>query len=182
MGICTYGECEWFHQPEDEVIEVIELSSDSNPEVEISVGENEASEVENPRFVLPNSPGNNSTSPEGVAQIPLYSPTSPDYFPSDSLYLPTSGAIFFDFLEIEEVVEAIEEVAPELAAEMVEPAAPALKKRHKKRRIRFPQKFPPNFMLRRWRPEAPQYSADSQCCQSERLETVPRVYYGDMWW
>ena len=144
------------------------------------MGVDEAPEVESPRFVFPNSLGYNPTSPEGVAQI--YSPTSPDYFPSDSLYSPTSGPIFSDFLEIEEVVEAIEEVAPELAAETVEPAAPAPKKRHKKRRVRFPQKFPPNFMLRRRRPEAPQYSTDSQRRQSERLETVPRVYYGDMWW
>ena len=30
------------------MIEVIELSSDSNPEVEINVGENEALEVESP--------------------------------------------------------------------------------------------------------------------------------------
>ena len=139
----------------------------------------EAPEVESPGFVFPDSPGYNPTSPEGVAQI--YSSTSPDYFPSDSLYSPTSGPIFSDFLEIEKVVEAIEEVAPELAAETVEPAAPAPKKRHKKRRVRFPQKFPPNFMLRIRRPEAPQYSVDSQRCQSERLETVPRVYYGDMW-
>ena len=144
------------------------------------MGVDEAPEVESPGFVFPDSPGYNPTSPEGVAQI--YSPTSPDYFPSDSLYSPTSGPIFSDFLETEEVVEAIEEVAPELAAETVEPAAPAPKKRHKKRRIRFPQKFPPNFMLRRRRPEAPQYLADSQHRQSERLETVPRVYYGDMWW
>ena len=164
------------------MIEVIELSSDSNPEVEISVGEDEALEVESPGFVLPNSPGYNPTSPQGVAQIPLYSPTSPDYFPSDSLYSPTSGPIFSDFLEIEEVVEAIEEVAPELATETMEPAAPAPKKCHKKWRILFPQKFPPNFMLCRRRPKAPQYSADSQHRQFERLETVPRVYYGDMWW
>ena len=149
------------------------------------MGVDEALEVESPGFVLPDSPGYNPTSPEGVAQF--YSPTSPDYFPpdyfpSDSLYSPTSGPIFSDFLEAEEVVEAIEEVAPELAAEIVELAAPAPKKRHKKRRIRFPQKFPPNFMLRRRCPEAPQYSADSQHRQSERLETVPRIYYGDMWW
>ena len=140
----------------------------------------EAPEVESPGFVLPDSPGYNPTSPEGVAQI--YSPTSHDYFPSDSLYSPTSRPIFSDFLETEEVVEAIEEVAPELAAEIVEPVAPAPKKRHKKRRIHFPQKFPPNFMLRRRHLEAPQYSADSHRRQSERLETVPRVYYGDMWW
>ena len=89
---------------------MIELSSDSNPEVEISVGEDEAPEVESPGFVLP---GYNHTSLEGVAQIPLYSSISPDYFPSDSLYSPTSGPIFSDFLETEEVVEAIEEVAPE---------------------------------------------------------------------
>ena len=146
------------------------------------MGGDEAHEVESPGFVLPDSPGYNPTSPEGVAQIPLYYPTSPDYFPSDSLYSPTSGPIFSDFLETEEVVEAIEEVAPKLAAETVEPAAPAPKKRHKKRRIHFPQKFPPNYMLRRRRPEAPQYLADSQRRQSERLETVPRVYYGDMWW
>ena len=146
------------------------------------MGEDEAPEVESPRFVLPNSPGYNPTSPEGVAQIPLYSPTSPDYFPSDSLYSPTSGPIFSNFLDTEEVVEAIEEVAPELAAETMEPVAPAPRKRHKKRRIRFPQKFPPNFMLRRRRPEAPQYSTNSQRRQSERLETVPHVYYGDMWW
>ena len=57
------------------MIEVIELSSDSNPEVEISVGEDEAPEVESPGFVLLDSPGYNPTSPEGVAQIPLYSPT-----------------------------------------------------------------------------------------------------------
>ena len=101
------------------MIEVIELSSDSNPEVEISVDEDEAPEVESPGFVLPVSPRYNPTSLEGVAQIPLYSPTSPDYFPSDSLYSPTSGPIFSDFLETEEVVEAIEEVAPELAAEIV---------------------------------------------------------------
>ena len=144
------------------------------------MGVDEAPEVESPGFVLPNSPGYNPTSLEGVAQI--YSPTSPDYFPSDSLYSSTFGPIFSDFLETEEVVEAIEEVAPELAAETVEPVAPAPKKRHKKRRIRFPQKFPPNFMLRRRCPEAPQYSADSQRRQSEHLETVPRVYYGDMWW
>ena len=164
------------------MIEVIELSSDSNPEVEISVGEDEAPEVESPGFGLPDSPGYNPTSPKGVAQIPLYSPTSPDYFPSNSLYSPTSGPIFSDFLETEEVVEAIEEVALELTAETMEPAAPAPKKHHKKRRIRFPQKFPPNFILRRSHPEAPQYSADSQRRQSECLETVPRVYYGDMWW
>ena len=144
------------------------------------MGVDEAPEVESPGFVFPDSPGYNPTSPEGVAQI--YSPTSPDYFPSDSLYSPTSGPIFSDFLETEEVVEAIEEVAPKLAAEIVEPAAPTPKKRHKKWRICFPQKFPPNFMLRRRRPEAPQYSVDSQCRQSERLETIPRVYYGDMWW
>ena len=124
------------------------------------MGVDEAPEVESPGFVFPDSLGYNPTSPEGVAQI--YSPTSPDYFTSDSLYLPTSGPIFSDFLETEEVVEAIEEVAPELAAETVEPAAPTPKKRHKKRRIRFPQKFPPNFMLRRRRLEAPQYLADSQ--------------------
>ena len=146
------------------------------------MGEDEAPEVESPGFVLPNSPGYNPTSPEGVAQVPLYSPTSFDYFPSDSLYSPTSSPIFSDFLETEEVVEAIEEVASELAAEIVEPTAPAPKKRHKKQRIRFPQKFPPNFMLRRRRPKAPQYSADSQRRQSEHLEIVPRVYYGDMWW
>ena len=144
------------------------------------MGVDEAPEVESPGFVFPDSPGYNPTSPEGVAQI--YSPTSSDYFPSDSLYSPTSGPIFSDFLETEEVVEAIEEVAPKLAAEIVEPATPAPKKCHKKRRIRFPQKFPPNFMLRRRRPEAPQYLADSQHRQSERLETIPRVYYGDMWW
>ena len=124
--------------------------------------EDEAPKVESPGFVLPDSPRYNPTSPEGVAQIPLYSSTSPDYFPSDSLYLPTSGPIFSDFLETEEVVEVIEEVAPELAVKIVEPAAPAPKKCHKKRRIRFTQKFPPNFMLRRRCPEAPQYSADSQ--------------------
>ena len=117
------------------------------------MGEDEAPEVESPGFVLLDLPGYNPTSPEGVAQI--YSPTSPDYFPSNSLYSPTSGPILSDFLETEEVVEAIEEVAPELAAETVEPAAPAPKKRHKKRRIRFPQIFHPNFMLRRRRPEAP---------------------------
>ena len=144
------------------------------------MGVDEAPEVESPGFVLPDSPRYNPTSPEGVAQI--YSPTSPDYFPFDSLFSPTSGPIFSDFLEIEEVVEAIEEVAPELAAETMEPVAPALKKRHKKRRICFPQKFPPNFMLRKMRLEAPQYSADSQRHQSERLETIPRIYYGDMWW
>ena len=144
------------------------------------MGVDEAPEVESLGFVFPDSSGYNPTSPEGVAQI--YSPTSPDYFPSDSLYSSTSNLFFSDFLETEEVVEAIEEVAPELAAETVEPAAPAPKKRHKKRRVRFPQKFPPNFMLRRRRLEAPQYSADSQRHQSERLETVPRVYYGDMWW
>ena len=137
------------------MIEVIELSSDSNPEVEISVGEDEAPEVESPGFVLPDSPGYNPSSPEGVAQIPLYSPTSPDYFPSNSLYSPTSGPIFSNFLETEEVVEAIEEVAPELAAETVEPATRAPKKCHKKRRICFPQKFPPNFMLCRRCLEAP---------------------------
>ena len=164
------------------MIEVIELSSDSNPEVEINVGKDEAPEVESPGFVLPDSPGYNFTSLEGVAQIPLYSLTSPDYFPSDSLFSPTSCPISPDFLETEKEVEAIEEVAPELATETVELAAPAPKKRHKKRRIRFPQKFPPNFMLRRRRPEAPQYSADSQRRHSERLVTVPRVYYGDMWW
>ena len=164
------------------MIEVIELNSDSNPEVEINVGENEAPEVESLGFVLPDSPGYNPTGPEGVAQIPLYSPTSPNYFPSDSLYSPTSGPIFSDFLETEEVVEAIEEVAPELATETVEPAAPAPKKCYKKRRIHFPQKFPPNFMLCRRRSEAPQYLADSQRRQSEHLETVPHVYYGDMWW
>ena len=164
------------------MIEVIELSSDSNPEVEINVGEDEAPEVESPGFVLPDSPGYNPTSPEGVAQSPLYSPTSLDYFPSDSLYLPTSGPIFSDFLETEKEIEAVEEAAPTLATETVEPTAPAPKKRHKKRRIRFPQEFPPNFMLRRRRPEAPQYLADSQRRQSERLVTVPRVYYGDMWW
>ena len=146
------------------------------------MGEDEAPEVESPGFVLPNSPRYNPTSPEGVARIPLYSPTSPDYFPSDSLYSPTSRPIFSDFLETEEVVEAIEEVAPKFAAETMEPAAPAPKKRHKKRRIRFPQKSPPNFMLRRRHPEAPQYSTNSQRRQSERLETIPRVYYGDMWW
>ena len=144
------------------------------------MGVDEAPEVESPGFVFPDSPRYNPTSLEGVAEI--YSPTSPDYFPSDSLYSPTCGPIFSDFLETEEVVEAIEEVAPELVAETVEPAAPAPKKRHKKRRIRFLQKFPPNFMLRRRRPEAPQYSIDSQRRQSERLETVPRVYYRDMWW
>ena len=117
------------------------------------MGVDEAPEVESPGFVLTDSHGYNLTSPEGVAQI--YSPTSPNYFPSDSLYSPTSGPIFSDFLETEEVVEAIEEVAPELAAETVEPAAPTPKKRHKKRRICFPQKFPPNFMLRRRRPMAP---------------------------
>ena len=146
------------------------------------MGENEAPEVESPGFVLPDSPEYNPTSLEDVAQSPLYSPTSPDYFPSDSLYSGTSGPISSDFLETEKEVEAIEEVAPELAAETVELAAPAPKKRSKKRRIRFPQKFPPNFMLRRRRPEAPQYSADSQRRQSERLVTVPRVYYRDMWW
>ena len=83
------------------------------------MGEDEAPEIESPGFVLPDSPGYNPTSPEGVAQIPLYSPTLPDYFPSDSLYLPTSGPIFSNFLETEEVVEAIEEVASELAAETV---------------------------------------------------------------
>ena len=140
----------------------------------------EAPEVESLGFVLSDSSGYNPISLEGVAKI--YSPTSPDYFPSDSLYSPTSGPIFFDFLETEEVVEAIEEVAPELAAETVEPAAPAPKNRHKKLRVRFPQKFPPNFMLRRRRPEAPQYSTDSQRRQSECLETIPRVYYRDMWW
>ena len=117
------------------------------------MGVNEAPEVESPGFVLPDSPGYNPTSPEGVAQI--YSPTSPDYFPSNSLYLPTSRPIFSDFLETEKVVEAIEEVALELAAETVEPAVPAPKKCHKKRRICFLQKFPPKFMLRRRRPEAP---------------------------
>ena len=164
------------------MIEGIELSSDSNPEVEINVGEDEAPTVESPGFVWPDSPRYNPTSPEGVAQIPLYSPTSPDYFPSDSLYSPASSPISLDFLEIEKEVEAIEEVAPKLAAETVEPAAPAPKKRHKKQRIHFPQKFPSNFMLRKRRPEAPQYSADSQRRQSERLVTVPRVYYRDMWW
>ena len=146
------------------------------------MGEDEAPEVESPGFVLPDSPRYNPTSPEGVAQIPLYSPASPNYFPSESLYSPTSRPIFSDFLETEEVIEAIEEVAPELVVETVELAAPTPKKRHKKRRIRFPQKFPPNFMLCRRRLEAPQYSADSQRRQSERLETIPRVYYGDMWW
>ena len=77
------------------------------------MGVDEAPEIESPGFVFPDSPGYNPTSPEGVAQI--YSPTSPDYFPSDSLYSPTSGPIFSDFLETEEVVEAIEEVAHELA-------------------------------------------------------------------
>ena len=146
------------------------------------MGEDEAPNVESLGFVLPDSPGYNPTSLEGIAQILLYSPTSPNYFPFDSLYSPTSGPIFSDFLDIEEVVEAIEEVAPKIAAETVEPAAPAPRKRHKKQRIRFLQKFPPNFMLRRRHPEAPQYSAESQRRQSERLETVPRVYYGDMWW
>ena len=160
-GICICGQCGWFHQPEDEVIEVIELSSDSNFEVEINVGENEAPEVESPRFVLPDSLGYNPTSPEGVAQSPFYSTTSPDYFPSDSLYSPTSGPVFSDFLETEKEVEAVEEAAPELATETVEPAAAARKKRYKKRRIHFPQKFPPNFILHRKCPEAPQYSADS---------------------
>ena len=164
------------------MIEVIELSSNSNPEVEINVGEDEAPKVESPAFVLPDSPGYNPTSLEDVAQSPLYSPTSPDYFPSDSFSSPTSGPIFSDFLETEKEVEAVEEAAPELATETVEPAAPAPKKRHKKQRIRFPQKFPPNFMLRRRRLEALQYSADSQRRQSERLVTVLRVYYGDMWW
>ena len=126
------------------------------------MGEDEALEVESPGCVLPDSLEYTPTNPVGVAQIPLYPPTSPDYFPSDSLYSPTFDPIFSDFLETEKVVEAIEEVAPKLVAETVEPAAPAPKKRHKKRRIRFPQKFPPNFMLRRRRPEAPQYSADSQ--------------------
>ena len=106
------------------MIEVIELSSDSNPEVEINVGEDEAPEVESPGFVLPDSPGYNPTSPEGVAQSLLYSPTSSDYFPSHSLYSPTSGPISSDFLETEKEVEAIEEVASELAAETVELAAP----------------------------------------------------------
>ena len=52
------------------MIEVIELSSDSDPEVEINVGEDEAPEVESAGFVLPDSPGYNPTSPEGVAQSP----------------------------------------------------------------------------------------------------------------
>ena len=80
------------------MIEVIELSSDSNPEVEINVEEDEAPEVESPGFVLPDSPEYNPISPEDVAQIPLYSPTSLDYFLSESLYLPTSGPISPDFL------------------------------------------------------------------------------------
>ena len=81
------------------MIEVIELSSDSNPEVEIN--EDEAPEVESPGFVLLDSPGYNPTSPEGVAISPIYSPTSPNYFPSDSLYSPSSDPISSDFLEIE---------------------------------------------------------------------------------
>ena len=81
------------------MIEVIELSSDSNPEVEINVDENKAPEVESLGFVLLDSLGYYPTSPEGVAQSPLYSPTSPDYFPSDSLYSPTSSPVFSDFLE-----------------------------------------------------------------------------------
>ena len=146
------------------------------------MGEDEAPEVESPGFVLPDLPGYNPTIPEGVAKSLLYSPTSPDYFLSDSLYLPTSGLISFDFLEIEKEVEAIEEVAPKPVVETVEPATPAPKKRSKKRRIRYPQKFPPNFMLCKRRPEAPQYQTDLQRRQSESLVTIPRVYYGNMWW
>ena len=146
------------------------------------MGEDKAPEVESPGFVLPDSPGYNPTSLEDVAKTPLYSPTSPNYFPSDSLYLPTSGPISSDFLETEKEVEAIEEVAPVEIVETVEPAASAPKKCSKKRRIRYPWKFPSNFMLRRRRPEAPQYPANLQRRQSERLVTVPRIYYGDMWW
>ena len=63
------------------------------------MGEDEAPDVESPGFVLPDSPGYIPNSPEGIAQIPLYSPASPNYFPSDSLYSSTSGPIFSDFLE-----------------------------------------------------------------------------------
>ena len=105
------------------MIEVIELSSNSNLEVEINVSEDEAPEVESPGFVLPDSPGYNPTSPEGVAQSPLYSPTLLNYFPSDSLYSPTSSPIFSDFLGVEKKVEAVEEAALELATETVEPGA-----------------------------------------------------------
>ena len=146
------------------------------------MGEDEAPEVESPGFVLPDSPGYNPTSLEGVAKSPLYSPTSLDYFLSDSLYSLTSSPISFDFLETEKEVEAIEEVALQPAAETMELITPAPKKCSKKQRIRYPQKFPPNFMLHRRRPEAPQYPADLQRHQSEPLVAVLHVYYGDMWW
>ena len=146
------------------MIEVLELSSDFNPEVEINVEESEASEVESSGFILLDSPGYNPITPEAITKSPLYSPISLDYFPFDSLYLPTIGSIFVDCdpLETETIIEVVEVVAPEPAVGNVKPATSASKSRRcpKKRRICYPQKLPTKFLFCRRRPKAPQYPID----------------------